>query len=132
MAKKIKHFNLESWLMNGLRSICRRYPPIYNKRNEGKITYYITSKNGKQMKRVKHICSLCNKEMKNDEVRIDHIDPIVPVTGKTLRENGKVDWNPIIDAMFCDSSNLQKCCHTCHSEKSRLENLQRKELRDKK
>lgn len=129
--KKSKTFNLESWLMNSLRSIARRYPPIYTKRAEGKITYYVPTKMGKQSKRVKHICTLCNRDMKNDEVRIDHIQPVIPLEGKPLRSDGRIDWNIVIERLLCPIENLQKICIECHHIKTQEENKQRKALQKK-
>jgi hypothetical protein len=129
--KKKADFNLRSWMIGQLRRMSRRYPPIYQVRNEAKETYTIPSKTGKPMKRVRFTCSICKKQFPNSEIRIDHIDPIIPVTGFPLNEDGTDDWSTVINRMFCSKDKLQALCITHHDEKSKLENSIRKENRTK-
>ena len=53
------------------------------------------------------------KRIKN--VRVDHINPIVdPAVGF-------VDWDMLIERMFCEEDNLQVLCHSCHEIKTNEE-----------
>ena len=60
-----------------------------------------------------------------NNVHVDHIEPVVPVTGW-------VSWDSCINNMFCEAENLQVLCHSCHKEVTDEENKQRKYYRDLK
>jgi len=123
--KKEKKFYLQGWLINGLRSLCRRYPPYYQVRNAVKETYYITTKAGKPLKRVSYQCQLCKNKVSSKEIRVDHIDPVVPIEGFPRLPSGEADWNIYVARLFCDPSNLQAICVGCHDVKSAKEAEQR-------
>lgn len=56
---------------------------------------------------------------------VDHIDPVIAV-----EDSGKdKDWNKIIFRMFCEESNVQSICSTCHKEKSSAERGDRAKAR---
>jgi len=119
--KKVKEFNRTSWLISQLRRIFLKYPPVFQKVNSLKQTYYITSKKGLQLKRVKWNCQICDKEITNKEMRRDHVHPVVdPVEGFK-------DIGTFIDRLFCDPDNIQVICKTCHDSKSEEERKIRKE-----
>lgn len=68
-------------------------------------------------------CNACKEEVpatiKEGRKRVknaivDHIEPIVPVTGW-------VSWDDCIEKMFCELDNLQCLCRKCHDEKSNEE-----------
>ena len=63
-------------------------------------------------------CNACNKEWPLTEVQVDHI---IPVVGP----EGFVDWNTYVDRLFCDKSNLQVLCTTCHDKKTHKEKQNR-------
>jgi len=129
--KKQAVFNLRSWMIGQLRRMSRRYPPIYQVRNEAKETYTIPSKTGKPMKRVRFTCSVCKNKVSNSEIRIDHSQPIIPVTGFPLNEDGTDNWNIVINRMFCSKEGLVAMCDPCHQIKTQDENKVRKENRTK-
>ena len=72
-------------------------------------TAVVTLKNGK-VKRVKNIA-------------VDHISPIVPVTGFD-------SWDGVIDRLFCNEDGLQLLCRSCHEEKCKEEMCERKRYRE--
>ena len=51
-------------------------------------------------------------------VFVDHIEPIVPVTGW-------ISWDSCIERMFCEAKNLQLLCKSCHDSKSKEEAAER-------
>lgn len=53
------------------------------------------------------------KRKKN--VFVDHIQPIVDPN------EGFVSWDRFINALYCDSSNLQVLCSSCHNAKTQEE-----------
>jgi len=114
-------FNKQTWLINQLRRISSfRYPPANKARSKNKVEYYILSKKGKQLKRVKYTCEICRTpNLKTTQVNLDHVVPVVePAVGF-------VDWNTFIDRLFCDESNFQIICIPCHDIKTSLEDAQR-------
>lgn len=117
--KKERKFNKKSWIISALRRTTRKYPPANKARNRTKEVYYIKSKNGKDLKRVKFTCELCGKkDLKQTEMNLDHISPCVPVTGWD-------DWNGFIERFYCDEEQFQHICISCHEDKSKIEQEQR-------
>lgn len=94
-----------------------RYPPAIKATNRTKEIYYIKSKAGKDMKRVKFTCGMCGrKDLKRSEMSLDHI---IPVTDKS----GFKDWNTFVDNLFCEEENLLLICQEpCHRLKTEKEN----------
>jgi 5-methylcytosine-specific restriction endonuclease McrA len=68
--------------------------------------------------RVFYACSACGIEMKQVEVAVDHIEPVVEL-------DGFKDWNTYIGRLFCDPSNLRILCKPCHKQKTGEERKQR-------
>jgi len=72
-----------------------------------------------------HQCSLCSAIVNYKEIKVDHIEPVVPVTGFTT-------WDDLINRLFCEEAGLQAICEACHSEKTKKENESRKRWRKEK
>lgn len=103
-----------SFIKNNLRSATRKWAPIYKCVKEANVARGV------------YKCAGCleevpptaihpetNKRVKN--IYVDHIVPIVdPAVGFT-------SWDSVIERMFCDSSNLQVLCLSCHKAKSQEE-----------
>ena len=62
-------------------------------------------------------CAKCKKCF--DKVKVDHIDPVVSLTGWT-------NWDDFINRLFCEIKKLQCLCEGCHNEKSKKESQIRK------
>lgn len=67
-------------------------------------------------------CASCKEAFKQNEVVVDHIDPVVPIEGDDY------DWNTFINRLFVPVEGLQILCNPCHDSKSLLEDA----LRDSK
>ena len=78
-------------------------------------------KTGKQAKHYK--CAECGKEFPAKDVQVDHIEPIVPLSGF-------VSWDETIERMLCEKDGLQVLCLTCHSKKSLEERKQARALKN--
>ena len=113
-----KDFRFDNWMIGALRGASRRYPPFYKKANNSKEVYYIPTKTGKRLRRVKIQCALCKQYYSQKDMRKDHIEPLIPVTGMPRQESGDIDWNIIIPRMFCSPDNIQIICEGCHAVKS--------------
>ena len=106
-----------SFVKSALRSASQRWPPKYKCLNEAKVGKKINWKTGRLAEHYK--CNSCKKEFPAKEVQVDHVIPIVPVTGFT-------SWDEVVDNMFCEAENLQVLCTECHSVKSLRERQERK------
>jgi len=72
-----------------------------------------------------HICPLCNKTCRRKDMKKDHIDPVIPLSGF-------INWDDVIKRMFATEDKYQAICHECHSEKTKKENIERKNLKSDK
>jgi 5-methylcytosine-specific restriction endonuclease McrA len=64
-------------------------------------------------------CASCKNLFRNKEYCVDHISPIVPVTGFD-------SWDGFIERLFCEADGFQILCYPCHDLKSSNENIVRK------
>lgn len=64
-------------------------------------------------------CSTCSTIVSNREIKVDHIEPVIPITGFT-------NWDDFINRLFCEESGLQAICEKCHAAKTLKENEARK------
>lgn len=69
-------------------------------------------------------CSKCLNVFKKNEVKKDHIIPVVPVTGWE-------SFDSYVPRILIPVQGFQILCVSCHKEKTRLEGIQRKALRKK-
>lgn len=62
-------------------------------------------------------CDVCGKNSPMYTSEVDHIDPVTPVmiSGKVM------SFSMLFERTFCDTSNLQILCKTCHKIKSKSE-----------
>lgn len=70
-------------------------------------------------------CSSCSKIVGPREIKIDHIHPVVPVTGFTT-------WDDLINRLFCEETGLQALCKDCHKIKTDKENSDRRRCKKEK
>ena len=79
------------------------------------------NKDGSRAKKdaVQYRCNACGEWTKSSAVAVDHIAPVIDV------KVGFVDWNQFVDRLFCDASNLQVICDTCHNAKTQAERIAR-------
>lgn len=70
-------------------------------------------------------CSVCGLIFPRYLADVDHVLPIVPVD-KSLEE---MSWTELVDRVWCDLDNLQILDEDCHSQKSKLENQERRRLK---
>lgn len=74
-----------------------------------------------RVERGKYKCAVCGSIKRTSEIVVDHIHPIIPVTGFD-------NWDGVIERLFCPPDELQVICKKpCHSEKSKEENRIRRE-----
>lgn len=106
-----------SFVKGGLRGISRRWPPKYETLAKACVGKQTNLLSGRQAKH--YTCAGCSGNFPAKDVCVDHIEPVVPVTGFTT-------WDEVINRMFCESENLQVLCAACHKVKTSKEKEERK------
>lgn len=104
-----------SFIMSALRKVSRWWKPLANCKNASRVS------------RGMYKCSnpSCGKVVRSRDIKVDHIDPVIPISGFT-------NWDDVIKRLFCDISNFQTICSACHDSKTLLEQTKRKALRKEK
>lgn len=74
-------------------------------------------------KRVKQwcLCPICHTPVPKSFMVVDHLIPIINVH-ETLTD---LDWDTLINRMWCDEVNLQAICAECHLSKCNMESKER-------
>ena len=111
---------LKNFIINTLRRASFRWKP----RGEAKKRYkvqageYTTGR-----KKYAYKCAMCDGIFKSGEVKMDHVDPAVPLEGWQ-------GFDIFIERMFCDEEGFQCLCEGCHDEKTGIEREERKRQRE--
>lgn len=105
----------QSFIKSLLRKGSQRWGPINS------------TKKAAWVERGKYLCAGCQQVVPltvggKKNVFVDHIEPIIPVTGFTT-------WDDCIERMFCEVENLQLLCSDCHSKKTAQEREERKKYK---
>lgn len=72
-----------------------------------------------------YLCVTCRGFFAGFQMNVDHITPIIPLN--SALEN--MSWDAVVDNTWCDASNLQAICLTCHKTKSKIENAERRKFK---
>src|SRR6478735_5109605 len=104
---------IQSFIKSALRSGSQRWPPRYEVLNAAKCGKYINEATGRLAEH--YHCNNCNNRFPAKCVVVDHIEPVVPVSGFN-------SWDEVISRMFCPASGLQVLCKPCHKIKTKEEN----------
>jgi len=73
----------------------------------------------------RYVCAKCKKDFGIREIQVDHKKPLIPLS-KTSKD---LDYNTIVERLFCKLSNLQILCTSCHKKKSKEENAKRRKYK---
>ena len=104
---------LKSWLISTLRRASYRWIPRSEALKAAKIA------------RNQYVCNICKSVRGRKDVTLDHIIPIVLVTGWD-------SWDGVMTRLFCSKEEFQVICKKpCHSDKTKKENQERKLHRNK-
>lgn len=74
-----------------------------------------TAKQNARIERGVYKCAACGCGFRESETIVDHIDPIVPLTGDTY------SWDDFINGMFVTADKLQILCINCNEIKTLTE-----------
>lgn len=101
--EKKKNPNLKTWLIPKLRRLSQQWPP----KNE--------AKKAARVSRGLYKCAKCNNLFGPNDVALDHVNPVVPLTGFE-------DLGNYVESLFCSIDGYQTLCHPCHDGKTEEEN----------
>jgi 5-methylcytosine-specific restriction endonuclease McrA len=107
-----------SFVKSALRSASQRWPPKYKTLAEACVGQKTNPKSGRQAKF--YVCNKCKDEFVAKDVEVNHIIPVVPVTGWD-------SWDGVVERMFCEKEHLEVLCKPCHKSVTKEENESRKE-----
>lgn len=110
----------QSFIKSSLRSASRRWGPIYTVIKEAATEPKTNVKTGR--KAMHYICNCCKEELPRKEVEVNHISPVIPVTGFD-------SWDAVIERLFCEKEGLEVLCKPCHKIITKKENDERKNNR---
>jgi 5-methylcytosine-specific restriction endonuclease McrA len=108
--KQSKPWNIKAFAIASLRRASYRWPPREQARREARIG------------RNQYQCATCKKVFSRKDTKIDHIEPVIPITGWR-------GFDSFIERLFCERPGFQLLCTFCHKLKTLNENAQRKQLR---
>ena len=111
MKKKIKPENLDRKIINALRQVFLRSRLRYSAIKKARVD------------RGAYECAICKRLFKANELRVDHIEPVIDSC------IGFYSWNVYIERMFCAPEGLQALCDECHDLKTLAENEKRRKDR---
>ncbi len=113
----------QSFIKSTLRRATVRWGVVTDVKNEAFVGRFINKDTGRLAKHFK--CAGCRGHFPDKLIAVDHVEPVVPVTGFT-------SWDDIINRMFCEKDNLQVLCKSCHDIKTLKEKELRKKHKEKK
>jgi len=96
-----------SFIRSALRQAWSRYPVKHQFLKSKQRPYTGSDKRTK----FEYECEACKKIFKGKDVQVDHIIP----AGSLLKYS---DLPQFVENLFCEASNLQLLCKTCHSKKT--------------
>lgn len=105
----------KSFIMSALRAASAKWPPKYEVKKQAWVERGVYLCAGYKKKPHKVSASLPPKpgnKRRINNAQVDHKEPIVDP------KKGFVDWNSVIERLFCEANGLQVLCHECHSAKT--------------
>lgn len=106
-----------SFIKSALRSASQRWPPRYSVLKNAFVEKRINPATGRLAGFYK--CNSCLQQFTQSNVEVNHIVPVVPITGFD-------SWDNIINRLFCEAEGLEVLCRDCHKRLTKLENDERK------
>lgn len=100
----------KAFIVSALRKQSLRWKPINDVKKKARIY------------RGKYKCQICGKAVAVKDGAVDHINPVVPISGFE-------GWDSFINNMFCEEDGLQFVCNDCHNIKTKKENEDRKNFK---
>ena len=127
--KKKKHTILDSEnhsaILNNLKRTFSRSPTAVSFLRSHRKEQIWFKKDGTQAKKphVLYTCNHCKKDFNSTQIQLEHVEPVIPINIPAKH----LSFDVLIQRLFCDIKGLQILCKTDHKEKSKQENIVRKE-----
>lgn len=126
----VKKYNQNAVIRGALRRAFARSPLVQEIMSESRREVPRYKKDGTRHKKnaVQRQCQLCLEWVSSSKISVDHIEPVIPVNGHSIMEDGSQDWNEFVDRLWCTKSgksNLQRVCDSCHNQKTYKERIDR-------
>lgn len=123
--KKKPKYNQNSVIRGALRRAFARSPAVQEVMNASRREIPRYTKSGERHKKnwVQRECQVCGAWVSTSKMAVDHINPVVSV------DEGFQDWNAFVARLWCDASNLQRICDTCHDKKTQEERIARLKIK---
>lgn len=119
---KGEHFKKDHGKLEGLETLIREQQIFLKsilRKASTRWKYRRLAKNRAKVGQNLFVCELCKKLYEPHMIQLDHIKPVIPITGWD-------DWNGYIERLFCYIDGYQVACKNCHHEKTNEENKGRK------
>ncbi len=131
-SKKPKPYNegtmteaaFRSHIISGLRKASMYWKPKGVALKESRDGKMIHPETGRE--RIVCKCSHCGKRDFENKMKVDHIDPVVPVDGFNDNLFLNINWSEYIERMFVEVDGYQVLCKECHDLKTKKETDERK------
>ena len=104
-----------TFLRSGLRSLSRKWPPIYEALHKARRPYTGTNKR----KKWEYQCKCCSNWFDAKSVAVDHRVPC----GELKCYD---DLPGFVERLFCGVDKLDVLCHDCHDAKTKYEREEKK------
>lgn len=123
MANKKPKFNQEMAIRGVNRRLFARSPIVREILEESRQEFPRYKNDGTRAKKnwVKRQCQVCNEWVGSSKIAVDHIDPVVPPEGYSPDLDMWQRITLFLQRLWCDKSNLQRICDTCHDAKTEKE-----------
>lgn len=96
-----------TWLRSGLRSLSRKWWPVYEALAAAKVPYVGDNKR----RQWSYKCAMCTNLFESKMVAVDHK---IPAGGLGCKD----DIAGFVERLFCGPEGLQVLCHDCHDAKT--------------
>lgn len=104
-----------TFLRSGLRSLSRKWPPIYQCLHDARRPY----KGENKRKKWEYQCASCQEWFDAKSVAVDHRIPCGEL-------NSYEDLPIFVERLFCGVDELDCLCHSCHDAKTKQEREDKK------
>lgn len=121
-SRKTGQESLKQRLREALRSVFTKFHlPRREALADARRLQQRTKKDGEEAKQpaVFYKCADCQELYKATEVAVDHLEPVGATPEWPPETEG--DWERWMLKVYCDATNLQCLCRTCHSRKTKGE-----------
>lgn len=126
MAKKL---NRKTWIIQRLRRLSMKWPPRNRVKKANRREYFKTKVDGSQYNKpnFEYQCAACKDWFADKDTCMDHVIPVIEVDQDSVSE--EEFYGIFVTGLFCEETNFQILCKSCHDDKTKVENKIRQETK---